>query len=299
MHTSAKKRVRKQHHAYYSRSTIIALRAVFAVAQLVPPLAVRLAYRLFYVPRSRRRGALSLQGVQHVPLHVRGKAIHGYCVGVGRPVLLLHGWESAVSRCQPLIHALVQAGFQVVTFDMPAHGHSEGRETDILEICEVATELEQRFGPFAVALGHSYGGICLVNLLRQGMPVDKLVLFATPASYESMIQRFASFLGLWPWVKSRFVRAINHRYAPYRLEEHFNTTRNLALSARPTLVVHDVNDKSVPFHEATLLARAHPQVSLLVTEGLGHNKVMSDATVISRCIEFLAEKTTWEPRAHA
>jgi pimeloyl-ACP methyl ester carboxylesterase len=294
MSTQVKKATsgKRKPQGYYSRSTVIMLRAVFAAVQLVPPVAVRLAHRMFYVPRSRRKGALSLPGLQQVSLEVRGKRVACYTVGTGRPALVIHGWESAVSRLEPLIQALVEAGFQVITFDMPAHGQSAGQETDIIEVTEIGLELERRFGPFSVALAHSYGGACLVNLVRQGMKIDRLVLFATPASYVSMIDRFSKFLGLWPWVKAAFVRSINRRYAPHRLESELDTVRSLSAAARPTLVVHDVGDLSIPYGDSVLLARAHPRVSLLPTEGLGHNKIMTNASVIGRCIEFLTAEDT-------
>jgi pimeloyl-ACP methyl ester carboxylesterase len=289
MSTQARKSTssKARHQAFYSHSTVLVLRLAFSVVQLVPPLAIRLAHRLFYVPRSRRKGTLSLPGMQQVSIDVRGKKVACYTVGSGRPALIIHGWESAVSRLGPLVQALVAAGFKVVTFDMPAHGQSSGHDTDIIEVTEIGLELEKRFGPFSVALAHSYGGACLVNLVRQGMKVERLVLFATPASYASMIDRFSAYLGLWSPIKAAFVRSINRRYAPHRLESDLDTVRSLAIAARPTLVVHDVADASIPYSDAVRLARAHAEVSLLPTEGLGHNKLMTDTDVIGQCIDFL------------
>lgn len=290
MSTHAKQKTssnKARHQGFYSRSAVIALRLAFTVVQLAPPLAVRLAHRMFYVPRSRRKGTLSLPGMQQLSITVRGKKVACYTVGSGRPALIIHGWESAVSRLTPLIQALVAEGFKVVTFDMPAHGLSAGHDTDIIEVTEIGQELERRFGPFSVALAHSYGGACLVNLVRMGMKVERLVLFATPASYVSMIDRFSEYLGLWAPIKAAFVRSINRRYAPHRLESDLDTVRSLAAAAKPTLVVHDVADPSIPYTDAVLLARAHPRVALLPTEGLGHNRIMTDPAVIGQCVGFL------------
>lgn len=269
---------------YYGRS----LQATFMVAQLVPPLALRLAYRLFYVPRKRQRPPATPEGFHKSFVQAGGYRICVHTFGEGPPVLLIHGWELGVHRFEKLMRQVAGAGFKVVGFDIPGHGESGGKQSDIVEISKVACDLEQQFGPFHTGIAHSYGGLCLGNLLRMGLRFEKVVLLATPATYESIIERFGEFLHLRPRVMASLTHAINRRYAPHRLEQDFSTLQNLRKAATPALVIHDRGDRIVPFADAQALTSAHAHVRLVSTDGLGHNRIVSDQAVLSYCAGFLA-----------
>ena len=53
------------------------------------------------------------------------------------------------------------------------------------------------------------------------------------------------------------------------------------------LIVHDRDDREVPYSEAEALSAAWPQAQLLATSGLGHSRVLGDATVVRAISEFL------------
>jgi pimeloyl-ACP methyl ester carboxylesterase len=272
---------------YYGRS----LQAAFALAQLVPPLALRLAHRLFYVPRKSTRPPFAPPGFEKSFVDAGGYSICVYSIGEGRPVLLIHGWELGVYRFEALMKKIAAAGFRVVAFDIPGHGESSGKQCDIVEICKVAIELDKRFGPFFAGVAHSYGGLCLANLLRIGLKMRKVVLFATPVTYESIIDRFGEFLHLRPRLLASLRVMINQRYVPHRLEEDFSTLKNLRETETSTLLVHDETDSVVPFADASALAQAHANIQLVSTNGLGHNRIVSSPEVISSCIAFLTAES--------
>src|SRR5512147_1617576 len=49
-------------------------------------------------------------------------------------VLLMHGWGGARAQMTGFVDALLFAGYRVVAYDQPAHGQSDGKMTNILEI---------------------------------------------------------------------------------------------------------------------------------------------------------------------
>jgi hypothetical protein len=53
------------------------------------------------------------------------------------------------------------------------------------------------------------------------------------------------------------------------------------------LIVHDVEDREVPWSEGERYARFWPESRLLSTRGLGHNRVADDAGVITAALRFL------------
>lgn len=200
----------------------------------------------------------------------------------------MHGWESSVARVEVLLQTLIASDFRVVAFDMPAHGHSPAEETDILQITNVIMTLAESAGPFVAAIGHSFGGACLANAIRAKLKVDRLVLFSTPSSLTGMIDKFCRALGIRRPTKARLVRAIEERLASIELEREFDLPSILQNSGVPTLVIHDRNDRVVPFAEGEELSRARTGIELLATDDLGHRRIIRDAQTIDKCISFIS-----------
>ena len=63
---------------------------------------------------------------------------------------------------------LLENGFMTISFDAPAHGKSEGKETLMNEFITVSEFLEKKYGPFEYAIGHSLGGMTVLNSIKQG-----------------------------------------------------------------------------------------------------------------------------------
>jgi pimeloyl-ACP methyl ester carboxylesterase len=54
----------------------------------------------------------------------------------------------------------------------------------------------------------------------------------------------------------------------------------------PILVIHDKDDLEVPVKAAYL--RSFKNGKLLLTEGLGHRKILGDSEVIQRTVQFVS-----------
>jgi len=101
-----------------------AMRVLSAVA---PPLASRLAVRLFRTPPRHAPSEIesrilagarsSTLSVEHTPA-----PIPVWIWGEGPPVLLVHGWGSRGARLGSFVAPLVAAGHSVIAFDAPGHG---------------------------------------------------------------------------------------------------------------------------------------------------------------------------------
>ena len=59
---------------------------------------------------------------------------------------------------------------------------------------------------------------------------------------------------------------------------------------QPLLVVHDRGDAEIPWQHGTALARAWPGAELLMTEGLGHRRVLRDPDVVAASVAFVAAR---------
>jgi pimeloyl-ACP methyl ester carboxylesterase len=257
--------------------------------QAAAPLAGLVAKKLFFRPRRKPSRRIDLPDVRVGEFTVQGKRVRLYELGSGPPVLIVHGWESSVARLAPLVRAVVDAGFSVVTFDNPAHGESEGNDTDPLEVTEVIHHLSARHGKFAAGIAHSFGAACLGNALREGLACERLVLFAAPASVDMIINMFASLLSLRPTAKRLLRDHIQRRFQPVIIERDLDVAENVGRAGLPTLILHDVDDTSVPFEEALRIRKLHPGARLIATKGLSHYGVIRDARSLAECVDFLKQ----------
>jgi len=57
----------------------------------------------------------------------------------------------------------------------------------------------------------------------------------------------------------------------------------------PLLVIHDRQDREVPLEDGERVAREAADGRLLVTDGLGHRRILRDAAVAAEAVRFLAE----------
>lgn len=274
--------------AHYSSAQILIFRALFTALQCFPPVASRVAYRQFFRPRRSR--PRNVNGLRAHDLLLHDQKVRVYEGGEGPGVLLVHGWESSVARLQVLLDALIANGFRVVAFDMPGHGHSAAKDTDLVQITDVIMTLAESAGPFAAAIGHSFGGVCLVNAIKLELKVARAVLIATPSSLAGMIDKYCRALGIWRPTKTRLVRAIQERLASLELERQFDLRLILRDARVPTLVIHDRKDRVVPFSEGEELSRARADIELLATDDLGHSGVIRDPRTIDTCIAFISRQ---------
>ncbi|HET6985510.1 MAG TPA: alpha/beta hydrolase, partial [Kribbella sp.] len=59
------------------------------------------------------------------------------------------------------------------------------------------------------------------------------------------------------------------------------------LGLPPLLAIHDRDDRETPYQGSEALVASWPDGRLELTEGLGHRKILGDATVVSRAVSFL------------
>jgi pimeloyl-ACP methyl ester carboxylesterase len=200
-------------------------------------------------------------------------------------VLFAHGWSSHGTRFLPWVPRLREAGYAVVAFDQPAHGRSTGERTTLPDFACTLFAVARRFGPAAALVAHSLGGAAASVALARGLQAERIVLIAPAADPEAATERFARAIRLpqrlWLALIESFERSVGVAFDD--LQAHRNAPR----IARPALIVHDVEDREVPWSEGERYARYWADARLLSTQGLGHNRIAGDATVIDAALRFL------------
>jgi pimeloyl-ACP methyl ester carboxylesterase len=287
------------------------IRGVFAAAEHVAPrLTGRAAFELFCrTPNAKilsdgeRRAVDRAAGFMAEARHHRLKTKKG-CVMVHefRPepgrraagtVLVIHGWRSRTEYMRTLIEAYRDAGYKVVSLDLPGHGQSQGRRLTLVSAVEAARLTGEWFGPFVAVVGHSSGGAVAANAVVGSvknippLAAERLVLIAAQSSLLAIFNDFSRMLSVGPRSQAAMADRVE-RIAGRPLHE-FTGDRQLASTPVPALVIHAPDDREVSADHARLYAGAGDHVRLYWADGLGHRRILADRGVVERAIGFVAE----------
>lgn len=271
-----------------------AVRATFGLLdRAAPALAARLAQRLFFTPPRTRhtpRIEAALATARRRDVDVDGTRIATWTWGAGPTVYLVHGWAGVGGQFAPFVQPLVEQGFQVVTFDGPAHGDSSGRRASIVHFARALAAVGRVFGPAHGLIAHSLGAPAAAFAMRRGFAVGRAVFVAPPADPGDWSRRFAERLGVSGRVMAQ-MRARSERWLGASWAD-VSLTGLAAGQTTPLLVVHDQDDRDVPFQHGAAVAASWPGAQMVETSGLGHHRVLRDAAVVAQAVSFVAEAPT-------
>jgi pimeloyl-ACP methyl ester carboxylesterase len=264
-------------------------RGLHALGAVAPEQAGAVVARLFLRAPQRR-----LPGEREVDVLLRadrfdaefdGETLQAYLWGQGPAVLLVHGWGGSAGQLHPFVEPLVEAGFSVVAFDAPAHGTSTGSWLAIPRYAAAIQRVVEQIGPLHAVIAHSMGGPAASLALAQGLSAGRFIQIAPPADALLWFTKWSSELGLPEAVSTAARRAIERRAGMGMERLNADTVGpNLQL---PVLVIHDRDDLEVPWTDGAAVAKAVSGASLVVTEGLGHRRILRDAQVVQKVIGFV------------
>jgi pimeloyl-ACP methyl ester carboxylesterase len=215
--------------------------------------------------------------------------------GDGPAVYLLHGWGGRRGQFDALVAPLVDKGHRVIAIDAPGHGDSDpgafgpgrGLLTEFMAALETAIAT---FGPARGVVGHSLGGLAITVALLDGLTAERAVLIAPAPETMAYTVDFAKALGFSEGVRRRFLRRLERRVGrPMTDFDVLPRARETEVPALPPmLVIHDRDDREVRFTGGEALAAAWPHAEFVLTEGLGHRRILKDPGVIDRVVDALA-----------
>jgi pimeloyl-ACP methyl ester carboxylesterase len=202
--------------------------------------------------------------------------------GVGKPLLLLHGFGGCSQNWHPLIAGLSEH-YRLIVPDLRGHGHSTNpgntfthREAanDVFLLLE---KLEiDRFS----AMGMSTGGMILLHMATsQPRRIDSMVLISTTSHFPDQaraIMRRASFNTMPEEVREMYQECakrgdeqIRHLITQFNaLHENYDdmnfTAQSLSTISAHTLVVHGDRDNFFPVEIAVSIYHSIPHAALWI-----------------------------------
>jgi pimeloyl-ACP methyl ester carboxylesterase len=210
-------------------------------------------------------------------------------MGEGPTILLVHGWGERAATLGALVKPLVARGYRVVGVDLPAHGDSPGRRTDIPEESVAVRAIADALGNVHAVIAHSMGGAVTTTALHDGLRAERVVFVAPAVRLQNALKAFVEMVNLPPRAIVGLRRHIERRFGE-TVWEDFAADRLAESMDLPALVIHDSDDDQVAFEDGWLLASRWPGAHFVATEGLGHIKVLGNERVIDEIGRFLVKE---------
>ena len=261
------------------------------VEKFTPGLASRFFVYLFFTPfrysateKERKAETFSEKFI----INVLGKNIQCYRWGAStKTVLVVHGWAGRATQFRRFVKPFMKAGYQVVGFDGPAHGQSEGRNTNPQEFRAVIEKLAHQLGNVTAILTHSFGGITALYAVANGVPVKTVINIASPTISDEIINTYLRAIGGSAKTGEAFKKYVLEKTGKPFSEFSALEFIKQAPADLNLLLVHDEEDKDVALAHPKELMKVFPRAQLIQTKGLGHTRILKDNNVIQGVVTFV------------
>jgi pimeloyl-ACP methyl ester carboxylesterase len=263
------------------------------MAAVSPKAAAAYAFRIFCTPlkgRTRSRTILAQHG-EPLQVTVDNKLAKGlrWNKGGAKKALLLHGMHSSSRNFERYVEPLVEKGFEVIAFDAPAHGDSEGKQITVLQYRKMIAEIFNAFGPIDAYLAHSFGGLA-TTLALENIPhgsETRVVLIAPATETVTAVDQFFNFLGLNGKLRLEFDQIILERGG--QPTNWYSVKRAMAAIHASILWFHDKDDDVTPLSDVQpIIDKKYSNVEFVITENWGHRRIYREQKVINQAVKFLA-----------
>lgn len=254
-------------------------------------LVVRYVFKLFTTPIRHKFPKRELEMIQKskkqfITIPSINKEIAVYQYGSGeKKILLVHGWSGRGTQLYKIAAELIQSGYTTISFDAPAHGKSPGNSSIMMDFIAAIMEIDKRFGPFEAAIGHSLGGMAILNALKDGLKVNRTAIIGSGDLVQDVIDDFVAKLKLNPQIAEKIALHLEKKYGA-KIHD-YDASKAASSITIPTLVIHDENDPEVPMKAALHIHKHLQNGELMLTTNLGHRKILGDSQVIQKISTFI------------
>lgn len=265
------------------------------MARVWPAGAAGLARRLFFLRPPRRRPTadelpvLAAGRPATVDTSVGRLAVWSWGEADAPTVVLVHGWGGNGSQLAAFVAPLVASGLQVLAVDLPGHGRAAGWIASLPQWAKALGEMVRTITGGATVhalVAHSLGATAAVLALDHGLAAERVVLLAPADEPGRYFDGFVGgVIGRGPLLGATARATETWLGVPFAAV----SVPGMAPRQRASLLlVHDAGDRETPLAGGMAIARAWPGAEVVITEGLGHRRLLRDPEVVERVARFVA-----------
>ena len=256
------------------------------------PAIVEKAYQAFFSPSKYelKSGdeAILTRGKNYRLPYDKGELAVTMWENSGPNILLMHGWGGSRAQMTGFVDPLLSAGYRVVAYDQPAHGESDGKLTNLLEIAPTMDLIARQEGNFDAIIAHSFGTlITSYAIVHLNFPSpSRLIYFGAFNRLMDSLPRFQVISGLPDAIIDGFRDRLYENFGEGVLEAivHERLAPQIDI---PVLMFHDVADNVTPLEDSRAIAQAWKSAHYIETEGLGHRGALQSQEIHEQVVKFL------------
>jgi pimeloyl-ACP methyl ester carboxylesterase len=212
--------------------------------------------------------------------------INGFKWGNGKHrVLITHGWGSKAADFTEMITALREnKNLEIIAFDAPASGSSEGELSNLLLFVKAAKAVIQKTGVPEVVIGHSFGAIANVMALNELDIIPSLLVSLTPfiLLQENFIQTMTA-AGVPANAQEAFLQDFKDHYGVPA--SYYNMPDMYKFDSKVNhWLAYDEHDMILPYSYLKDFLASHPAIRSHNYDNAGHERIIKSAQVISDLI---------------
>ena len=261
-----------------------------AVWHLAPGMTQQILLKRFFKPVSYPLTPLERKYLENgTPFYIRvhDKKIRCWKWGRGPAILFVHGWNGRGVNFACFFKDLIRAGYSVVTYDGPAHGESDGLATNYFELTDTVRSFldPSRNLDIRGIVAHSLGASAVINCLSKDNPPVDAVLIAPALKLKELLFNTFKHHGV---PEAVYQALIGNLEAAFGYDVHQDNPYRLAKTvSSKMLIVHDIDDGTIPYLDSKKLSEKTDHVFLHTTHGLGHKRILRDKAVITAITTYL------------
>jgi pimeloyl-ACP methyl ester carboxylesterase len=243
-------------------------------------------------------------------IHGLNVQIYDWNPSSSKKALVIHGFGGRCLDYTEIVGRLVNQNFRVIGFDAPAHGFSEGKESDIGEFWLCLQKICSLYGSnFHMAIAHSFGSAALTYQMRlKTIQTENIVLLAPNAQFDSVLESFFKqlqnqlnaqrdvFQPICDITAERFASRID-RASLWKANSTVGNIKTLVAESRlkKCLIIHGKNDNMFSVtNSQEILQAVLPINSALKILDCGHVEIFYDAKTL-KIIENFSKGQSFIP----
>ncbi len=252
-----------------------------------PSLAARKAFQLFQNVRfkSVRKREMDFYNENKREV-VPSSSEDIFCYRGGDPngptIVLVHGWDSNAGSMSQCFRTLSGLGFNVLSFDLPGHAFYKKTYTNLPESAAALKTVIDHLGPLKSVsfVAHSFGSaVTAWYLAESGFQADKLIFLTGPNRIENVFLQFKQAIHLGDKAHKKMISLtediLKKPLSEVSIESHLKKS-----TFRKLILVHDHNDRVLPYSNSVEIKTAIPEAELVTLENTGHYRMLWNVQVI-------------------
>lgn len=257
---------------------------------LAPNATKNIVLNRFFKPISYALTPLERQFLENgtsFHIHVRDKDIRCWKWGRGPGILFVHGWNGRGVNFACFFKPFIDAGYSIITYDSPAHGESDGQVTNYFELSDTVRSFFDPSQGFNIQgiIAYSIGASAAINCIsKDNLSVDA-VLIAPALKLKEILFNSFNHHGV-PEIVYQSLVAEMERYYGYDVHQD-NPDVLVKTILTKMLIVHDKDDRTIPYTDSKILSEKTDNIFLHTTEGLGHKRILRDNAVVDVITSYI------------